>query len=77
LHFIDTRQLPKLRPKMGLSNPVYMATPRVYNLSSKEKDFPEVIHLAFSVWETHPDIAPHFTSSSELQVLYNLTHSKI
>ena len=77
MHFIDTSLLPKLPPKMGLPNPVYMAIPRVYNLSSKEKDFPEVIHLAFSVWETHPDIAPHFTSSSELQVLYNLTHSKI
>jgi len=62
---------------MGLPNPVYLATPGVYNLGSKEKDFPEVIHLAFSVWETHSDIAPHFTSSSELQVLYNLTHSKI
>jgi hypothetical protein len=62
---------------MWLLNPVYLATPAVYNLGSKEKDFPEVIHLAFTVWETHPDIALHFTSSSELQVLYNLTHSKI
>lgn len=77
MYFIDTWLLPYLPPKMGLPNSVYLATPGAYNLSSKEKDFPEMIHLAFSVWETHPDIAPHFTSSSELQVLYNLTHSKI
>jgi hypothetical protein len=62
---------------MGLSKLVHLATPDIYNRNPKKQDFPNVLHLAFGVWETDPEVAPYFTFSSKLQVLYNLTRSKV